>query len=273
MKLDTMQRLDENYSEYTETDYKIYSYIRNNTRRIPDLTISELAELSQTSTSAITRFIRKNGYDRFVDFRIDIGKYISHGTMKEEMLAFEGDRLSAVSNSLLEFSSTAIELALQDDNEKRINDFVSLLQTVDLVFVHGTGLSALAAESFYQKALRTGLNVHMVADISTVKYIMQTHQGSACLLSISNSGLSQEVLSLVNYAKKENIKTVSLTRTGKNPISSACDLQIGNGSTMSSKEVINSSIYAQLIIVDLIIIVFSNRQGLISKHSEWFMTE
>ncbi|CAM3600745.1 MurR/RpiR family transcriptional regulator [Erysipelothrix urinaevulpis] len=273
MKQDAMQKMNENYELYTDADHKIYSFIRNNSREIPDLTISELAIKTETSTSAITRFVRKNGYDRFVDFRIDIGKYLAKNPARKSSEVFTGSNLSVVSNSLLDYACASIESALHDDNQQIMNDFVDILVDADMVFVHGTGLSALAAESFYQKAIRYGLNVHLVTDIATAKFMMQKYQDQSCLLSISNSGLSEEVLSLINHAKKDGIKTVSLTQKGKNPISLATHLQLGNGETMSSTKIINSSVYAQLIIIDLIFIVYSNRKGIELEDRDWVINK
>jgi len=273
MEKDALRKMNENYERYTETEHRIYAFIRNNLNKVPNMTIDELARLTDTSASAITRFVQKNGYKGFVDFRIDLSRYLAQHSIVDPVSLFDEKGGKQIPQKLYNYASVAVQTALEVDNQTAIDQLVDTMIQEKMFFVYGTGLSRLAAESFYQKGVRLGLCVHFVEELSAAKYMMASNPENVCLIAISNSGLSENVRDMVEFANKKNIQTVSITRSGKNPVSLLSDIHISNGATAIDTSAMNAYVYAQLILIDMIFILYAQKTKITEQLSSWWIKE
>ena len=87
----------EEIQKYSETDIRIYKYIVSNIDKIQYMTIRELANEVQVSTSTILRFCNKNSFEGYSEFKDALKKEITL-LQKYNALAYEETDLK---NSIL----------------------------------------------------------------------------------------------------------------------------------------------------------------------------
>ena len=67
-------RIEDKKDSFTQTDKNIASYILNNKDLIIKQSSIDLAKNTKSSQAAVTRFVKKIGYNSFVDMKISIAK-------------------------------------------------------------------------------------------------------------------------------------------------------------------------------------------------------
>lgn len=67
----------EEIQKYTETDIRIYKYVVSNFDKIQYMTIRELANEMQVSTSTILRFCNKNNFEGYSEFKDALKKEVA----------------------------------------------------------------------------------------------------------------------------------------------------------------------------------------------------
>lgn len=68
--------LHDNIQKFNETEIKIYKFIIDNGEKVPYMTIRELADAIQVSTSTILRFCNKLNCDGYKEFKENLKKYV-----------------------------------------------------------------------------------------------------------------------------------------------------------------------------------------------------
>ena len=110
--------------EFTPADQKIAQYIIDNPQLILESNSSQLAEIIETSQSAVVRFVKKIGYKGYVDLKIDIAKSFEdeNDFIKDEVIE-KGDDIAKIlaksKNNVLTTTDKTYAL-LDEENIKKI---------------------------------------------------------------------------------------------------------------------------------------------------------
>ena len=123
----------EEIQKYNETDIRIYKYIVSNIDTIQYMTIRELANELQVSTSTILRFCNKNNFDGYSEFKGALKKEI---TLQNARLPMED--LQELSDFFARTNSSAFE--------EKLLYAVDVLRKADLIIFVGMGSSGTLAK-------------------------------------------------------------------------------------------------------------------------------
>ncbi len=75
--MNLLQKMQENKSNFTKNDLKIYDKIISDPGGIAFMSTTDLAEHCGVSQPAVTRFIKSLGYEKFQDFRAELVSYLA----------------------------------------------------------------------------------------------------------------------------------------------------------------------------------------------------
>lgn len=222
--MDYLIKIKQMKEEFTPADQKIAQYIIDNPQLILESNSSQLAEIIETSQSAVVRFVKKIGYKGYVDLKIDIAKSFEdeNGFIKDEVIE-KGDNIAKIlaksKNNIL--TTTDKTYALLD--EENIKKIVKLIIDSDAIYLAGVGSSGLVCEDFLFKLQRTGKLSFYHQDPHTNLSILTNIKKNDILLCISYSGITKEVILASEYAKEIGAPVVAITKSYNNALGKVSD--------------------------------------------------
>lgn len=222
--MDYLIKIKQMKEEFTPADQKIAQYIIDNPQLILESNSSQLAEIIETSQSAVVRFVKKIGYKGYVDLKIDIAKSFEdeNGFIKDEVIE-KGDNIAKIlaksKNNVL--TTTDKTYALLD--EENIKKIIKLIIDSDAIYLAGVGSSGLVCEDFLFKLQRTGKLSFYHQDPHTNLSILTNIKKNDILLCISYSGITKEVILASEYAKEIGAPVVAITKSYNNALGKVSD--------------------------------------------------
>ncbi len=244
---------------FTDLEKGIATYILNHKDDIVDLKITDLAEITYTSPSTISRFCKKIGEKSYNDFRIHfastvIGEYKSQIDYNRPFL--NKDQPLKVVNQLGNLYEETIEITksfLEKDTLKEIQDLLSKKQIID---VYGVGSAYITALNFEQKMMSTPyfVNLKHVPQDQSVQAVFSNKDSVSIV--ISYSGEEAEIKTIVNHIKRGNGTIIAITSINDSYLRKNANYCL----TLCSKENIFSKIgaYSSKVSADFVVdVLFS----------------
>ena len=194
--------------------------------RHPDvltMSIAEIAAQSDTSASAITRFVRKFGYEGLDTFRIAMAQssnaIASNDIIEIDPIVQKNDDLSTIIDKVAVMLSTTVSDTANFLDEKVIQEAISALKKARRIYLIGVGSSGVIAYDLAHKFNRTGFlalhswDGHMVME--NLAYLNEQD----VVLSFSYSGETKEVLAALDIARERGAQSYIVTKNQSNEIS------------------------------------------------------
>lgn len=188
----------EEIQKYNETDIRIYKYVVSDIDKIQYMTIRELANELQVSTSTILRFCNKNNFDGYSEFKEALKKEITVQAACPPM-----EDLQELSDFFARANSSAFE--------EKLLFAVGVLRNADLIIFTGMGSSGTLAKYGARYFCNMG---HFAVGLEDVFYPIETfHWKNTAVIALSESGETEKLIEAVSRFKKENCCVLSITNS------------------------------------------------------------
>ena len=194
--------------KYNETDIRIYKYIVSNFEKIQYMTIRELAEKLQVSTSTILRFCNKNEFTGYGEFK---------EALKKELLL---QKSTPPSEDLQELSDF-FERTNSNAFEEKLSAAVQMLRNSDMIIFIGMGSSGTLAK--YGARYFSNLG-HFAVGLEDALYPIEFLQWkNTAVLAISESGETSRLMEAIHQFKQKNCKILSITNSSLSTLAKLSD--------------------------------------------------
>ena len=194
--------------------------------RHPDVLIMSIAEIaaqSGTSASAITRFVRKFGYEGLDAFRIALAKS-SAATTPNDLLEIDpivqkNDDLPVIIEKVAAMLSTTVSDTANFLDEQVLQEVITALKKARRIYLIGVGASSVVAYDLAHKLNRAGFlalhswDGHMVME--NLAYLNEQD----VVLSFSYSGETKEVLAALAIARERGAQSYIVTKNQSDDLS------------------------------------------------------
>lgn len=248
-------KIKESLGSLTRKEKQVADYVLEFPGEAVEMSIEELAAASGTSTSCVVRFCKSIGYAGYKDFcrflTADVNE-ASHDKILYEDIR-PGDSLESISRNVAMGNMKAIENSIQILDQKQLELAVNAISKAKRVDFYGVGISGLVALDAHNKFLRINKVTNANSDPHVQVLTATSLKKGDVAVFISYTGETQDVLTVLEIAKKTLATTVAITRFGKNPVSEKCDICLGASSTETLiRSGAMSSRISQLTIVDIL---------------------
>ena len=194
--------------KYNETDIRIYKYMVSNLEKIQYMTIRELAEELQVSTSTILRFCNKNDFVGYAEFK---------EALKKEILL---QKSTPPSEDLQELSDF-FERTNSNAFEEKLSAAVQMLRNSDMIIFIGMGSSGTLAK--YGARYFSNLG-HFAVGLEDALYPIEFFQWkNTAVLAISESGETSRLMEAIHQFKQKNCKILSITNSSFSTLAKLSD--------------------------------------------------
>lgn len=215
------------FNTFNKTDKKIAEYIFENPKSLINSTISQVSESTEVSEATIFRFCKKIGFKGFQDLKIALALEFDDGIehYADEKINPEDNQKTLISK-VFNANINAINDTLQAMDMNAFECAVNLmLEAREIVFV-GSGGSGVVASDAHHKFIRTGLRVNTYSDYHLQLMALSQLTEDDVVIVISHTGSNLNMLSLLEVAKQNKVKTIGITSYKRSPINDAVDVSL-----------------------------------------------
>lgn len=242
----------------TPKESEIGVYILENMKDILNLTSAELALKIGVGQSSIIKFIKKLGFNKYGEFKIQLSKEIENDRLyknKERIhdQIYLDDSLEEVSNKTLNETMKALEKTVGNINYKYMEDVIEEIKKSKKILIIGSGMSSIVAKDLEIKFMKIKIDALHYESPHMQLMKLATMDSNDMVIAISHRGETEDVIDVIKKAKNKNIKVLSITSIEKNTVASLSDFNL---KIISEENILRSSAIssrmAQLIINDII---------------------
>lgn len=242
----------------TIKEKEIAEYILENMSEILKMTSAELAKRAGVGQSSVIKFIKKIGFNKYGDFKIQLSKELENEKIykiKETIHSqiYTDDSLEDIATKTLNEITKALEKTIGNIDYEYFETVIELIKKSKKILIIGSGMSSIVARDLEMKFIK--INIEAVHYESSHMQLMRlaTLDSKDLVIAISHRGETEDVIDVIKKAKKKNINVLSITSIGKNTVA---DLSNYNLRIISDENVFRSSAIssrmAQLILNDII---------------------
>ena len=216
------------YNNFYEAEKKIADYIVNNTQKVIDMTISELAESAGASDATVTRFCKKCHMKGFHHLKITLARELVES--KKDDVKISGDvSKSNIKESLSNILANKVEELKQTVSmidEKELSEILNLIRNARNVQFAAVGNTIPVALDGCYKFNQIGIpSVTNPIWETQIAYTFNLSKGDVVII-ISNSGSSKRLIDVIEAAKAKEAYIVSITNSNNSPIAKISDYHI-----------------------------------------------
>ncbi|MDH2926070.1 MurR/RpiR family transcriptional regulator [Lonepinella koalarum] len=222
--------------------------------------LKEVAEENQVSEAMIVKIAKKLEFSGFRDFRSGLAYYKQLEVANLHNEISEQDTSAQLIKKVFETSIQALEetMAILDiEAFDRCVEIVANAQHIDLL---GIGGSAQIAKDMAHKFLRIGIKASVYDDSHMMLMSSAVCNDQSCVIAISHSGTTIDVIEPVQLARKNGAKTIVITNYAISPITQYADVVLtstSQGSLLLGENA--ASRVAQLNILDALYVAVAKR--------------
>lgn len=247
------------YASFNQNQRKIADYILTHPQDIIRMSVQELAKKSETSPAAIVRFSKKVGYDGYPSLKIELASEIH---AKEDSFIEDRPSLSgSFSNFLLQEQRAYLNTVRKTFdliNADTLETVIDYATNARRIFLTGIGASSNICTDLLVKLTRIDAPAvyYIDAHVQLANSIHLTPDD--LVIAVSYRGNTNEVNTIVQRARKRNIKTVAITQNNGSQLSNLAEIvlpvpseenefRLGAITSRNSTQIITDLIYLGMI--------------------------
>jgi len=193
-------------------------------RAFAKLPVSELADRSHVSKPTVVRFCRSVGYDGLADFKLKLAGTVNEGVPFIHRSVDVDDKIGDVMvkvidntvAALLKYRNEASTMAM----ERAVVALVEAYKAGRQIQFFGVGNSGIVAQDGQHKFFRLGVNTMAYSDGHMQVMSASVMRPGDCVVVISNSGRTRDLMDACDIARKNGATTIVITASGS-PLASA----------------------------------------------------
>jgi len=232
--------------ELSAAEKQVFFYINNHIKDIPKMTLVTLAESNNVSTTTIIRMCHKLGLKGFSEL-----KYLlqpRENTQKEN------------TDKIISIYSNIVQDGIAQIDETKVNRLANQILYAPKVYIACLGMTKTIGEYFSKILVTEKKNVVFTYDSFIIDILPQIVEKDDLIIIISESGNTQNTLTLAEHLKYNHSQTVAIVNNPNAPIS-----QYVNTTIYASGEEFNDELFQYhhsplLIVIDLVLNVFIRKK-------------
>lgn len=207
-----------NYTpELSQIDLDIYKFVAANMSQVIYMRIRELAEKTHTSTASILRFCKKFECEGFSEFKIKLQLYKDSFVANEIVHAVD-------ESSFVNFIHRTSEVRFQ----KSLEAAARILSEKEIVLFIGEGASNIIASYgalYFSSIFKMAFHIEDPAN-HPVDFFSSTIAEKACVIILSVSGETKDIVNYLNHFLSYNSSIISITNSANSTIAKLSNINL-----------------------------------------------
>ena len=219
-----LDRIKASLPSLAPAEQRVGQLVLADPRLFASLPISELAARAQVSKPTVVRFCRSVGYDGLTDFKLKLAGSVSEGVPFIHRSVDADDKTADVMVKMID-NTVAAFLKYRNDAsasaiEKATDALLATYHAGKRIEFFGVGNSGIVAQDAQHKFFRLGITSIAYSDGHMQVMSASLLGPGDCVLVISNSGRTRDLIDAAGIARKNGATTIVITATGS-PLAAA----------------------------------------------------
>jgi DNA-binding MurR/RpiR family transcriptional regulator len=263
-----LNAIQEKIDSLHQKERALAEFLLQQPQQAVQMTITELAAQSGSSTATISRFCKTFHSQNFPDFKQKLATELVQNTSTpnqyQDIVAGNSlqDIVTAITaNHLRSLTDTT---QLLDLNQLRLA--FGALHQASRIDLYGSATSGIVAQDFFHKLIRIGKAAAAFSDPHLQLTSASSLTPNDIAVGISYSGETPETIHALRCAAEQGAVTLSITRFGTNTLADQASIRLFTSSAeIGMRRGDMASRMAQLHVIDILFI------GLVSEHFELYV--
>ena len=219
-----LDRINASLPSLAPAEQRVAKLVLSDPRSFAKLPISELADRAHVSKPTVVRFCRSVGYDGLSDFKLKLAGSVSEGVPFIHRSVDVDDKTNDIMVKVIDNTVAAFLKYRNDACTAAIEKAVCALEKAyregKRIEFFGAGNSGVVAQDAQHKFFRLG--VHTIAYSDGHMQVMSASLlgPGDCVVVISNSGRTRDLMDACDIARKHGATTIVITASGS-PLAAA----------------------------------------------------
>ena len=213
-----LDRIKASLPSLAPAEQRVGKLVLKDPRAFANLPVTQLADRAHVSKPTVVRFCRSVGYDGLSDFKLKLAGSVSEGVPFIHRSVDADDKTTDVMVKVIDNTVAAFLKYRNDASASALEQAVQALaqthSTGKRIEFYGVGNSGIVAQDAQHKFFRLGMNTIAYSDgHMQVMSASMLGQGD-CVVVISNSGRTRDLMDACDIAKKRGATTIVITASG-----------------------------------------------------------
>ena len=224
-----LDRIKASLPSLAPAEQRVAKLVLSDPRGFAKQPITELADRAHVSKPTVVRFCRSVGYDGLSDFKLKLAGSVSEGVPFIHRSVDADDKTNDIMVKVIDNTVAAFLKYRNDASTAAIDKVVTALVRAysegKRIEFYGVGNSGVVAQDAQHKFFRLG--VHTIAYSDGHMQVMSASllKPGDCVVVISNSGRTRDLMDACDIARKNGATTIVITASGS-PLASAGDIHL-----------------------------------------------
>ena len=224
-----LDRIKASLPSLAPAEQRVGKLVLQDPRAFANLPVTQLADRAHVSKPTVVRFCRSVGYDGLSDFKLKLAGSVSEGVPFIHRSVDADDKTTDVMVKVIDNTVAAFLKYRNDASASALDQAVQALaqthSTGKRIEFYGVGNSGIVAQDAQHKFFRLGMNTIAYSDgHMQVMSASMLSQGD-CVVVISNSGRTRDLMDACDIAKKRGATTIVITASGS-PLATAGQIHL-----------------------------------------------
>ncbi|UYN85071.1 MAG: MurR/RpiR family transcriptional regulator [Microcella sp.] len=256
-----MRKLRASLPALRPSERRVGEFVQTDPTLAVNLSITEVAEASNTSVASVVRFSRSLGYSGYAEFRRELASAVGREQVSRSRFGVSDSDISADDDAQSVVAKVAFHegKAIEDTaaaiNLETLDAVAGAIVAAPRVDIYGVASSGVAATDLQQKLHRVGMVSFAWSDVHLALTSAAVLTPGCVAIGFSHSGLTVEIGESLAAARARGATTVLVTNFPASPISRDVDhLLTTSASETRYRPGAMSGRIAQLAVIDFLFV-------------------
>jgi RpiR family carbohydrate utilization transcriptional regulator len=211
--------------DLSKSEKKVANAVLDAPQQCVKSTMHELAQASGVSEPTIVRFCRSLRLSGYREFRLRLAQDLASQVHYQHSQIEASDNATQLVDKVINSAISSLSKVRGQLAAEVIDQAISTLSTSKRIDIYGIGGAGTVVNDAQLKFVRLGLNSQPYCDTYLQCVAAGLLDSDACVLAISNSGRSKDLLESIKIAKKSGATIISITASAS-PLAALSDLHL-----------------------------------------------
>jgi RpiR family carbohydrate utilization transcriptional regulator len=212
-------------AELSKSERRVADTLLESPQHYVKATMHELALASGVSDPTIVRFCRTLNLSGYREFRLRLAQDLASQVHYQHSRINAADSASLLVEKVIAGAISSLSRVRGQLVDNTIDEAISVLSSSKRIEIYGVGGNGIVVNDAQLKFSRLGLNSQPYCDTYLQRVAAGMLEEDACVLAISNSGRSKELLANVKLARSSGARIISITASAS-PLAAMSNLHL-----------------------------------------------
>ncbi len=208
--------------ELSKSEFKVAATVLDTPQRCVEATMHELALASGVSEPTIVRFCRSLRLSGYREFRLRLAQDLASQVHYQHSQIDANDSADQLVDKVINSAISSLTKVRNQLVAEVIDEAISIISSSRRMEIYGVGGAGIVVNDAQLKFARLGIATQPYSDIYLQRVAAALLEADTCVLAISNSGRSKDLLESIKIAKKSGATIISITASAS-PLAALSD--------------------------------------------------